>query len=76
MDRSNVAGDKLYARHSFAPDEAWRQKVSLVPFALFYHSSLGWSWRKGKQILLKLCAQYLYPQFPSWSTDDKKALKK
>lgn len=31
---------------------------------------------KGKaQILLKLCAQYLSPQFPSWSTHDKKAFK-
>lgn len=48
MDRNNVAGDKLYARHSFAPDEAWRRAVSLVPFALFNRSSLGWSWRKGK----------------------------
>lgn len=70
-----MAEDTFYTRHSFAPDVAWRWKVILVPCALFGHSSLGWSWRKEKQILLKLCAQYLSPQCPSWNTDDKKGFK-
>lgn len=43
-----MAEGKLYTRHSFAPDEAWRQKAGLLPFALFSHSSLGRSWRKEK----------------------------